>query len=62
MFQERLHFYDRHVAGTVKKILNRNGFGEGIDTVPEMDGRQMRLIREIELEIESLMTFRILLL
>ena len=32
MLQERPHFYDRHVAGTVNKILNRNGFGEGNDT------------------------------
>ena len=32
MLQDRTHFYDRHVAGTVNKILNRNGFGEGNDT------------------------------
>jgi hypothetical protein len=28
MLQERPHFYDRHVAGTVSKFLNKNGFGE----------------------------------
>jgi hypothetical protein len=32
MLQERPHFYDRHIAGTVNNILNRNGFGEGNDT------------------------------
>jgi hypothetical protein len=32
MLQERPHFYDRHVAETVSKILNGNGFGEGNDT------------------------------
>jgi hypothetical protein len=33
MLQERPHFYERHnVAGTINKILNRNGFGEGNDT------------------------------
>jgi hypothetical protein len=32
MLQERPHFYDRHIAITINKILNRNGFGEGNDT------------------------------
>jgi hypothetical protein len=32
MIQERPHFYDCHVAGTVNKILIRNRFGEGNDT------------------------------
>jgi hypothetical protein len=32
MLQERPHFYDCHVARTINKILNRNGFGEGNDT------------------------------
>jgi hypothetical protein len=32
IFRPLPHFYDRHVAGTVSKFLNKNGFGEGNDS------------------------------
>ena len=45
MLQERPHFYDRYVAGTVNKFPNRNGFGEGNDT---NRGRRVFLGAELE--------------